>query len=174
MTDWRFEMAEAALVAVTAGALIFLRENFVASAVIFSIVLIFCALRSMARPALELEIQTHWLILAAAAGVCAYEMRAVAVAFLAAYASARFFVSLLRYGEARELLRESQNLRESHEAELQNLRRDSESRLRNTIGELKLRQLRESFNLRSEYQAKFLRRIQNKNEPPQSSDDSAK
>ena len=163
MTDWKFELAEAGLVAVTSELLIFFP-----SPVIFALALILCVCRSMLRKTPELQIQTHWLILAAAAGFFAFQISALAIIFLAAYSAVRFSISLIRYGEARELLHETENLRKIHESELKCLRRDSESRLNNTIGELKLQHLRENFNLRAEFQEKLMRK---KNEPPKISDD---
>ena len=157
MTDWKFELTEAALVAATSALLIFLPSK-----IIFAATLILSALHSMSRSSLEPKIPWHWLILVAAAGFFALKTPALAIIFLAAYAAMRFSVALIHCGETQEISRQSQNLREIHETELKNLRRDSESNLRNAIGELKLQHLRDKFSLRSEYYEKLLRK---KNEP---------
>ena len=165
MTDWKFELIQAALAAATSALLIF----FEPSAVIFAAALIFSTLHAMSHSSLEPAIPWHWLILAAAAGFFALQTPALAIIFLAAYAAMRFFIALIRFDETQEILRRSQNLREIHEAELKNLRRDSESNLRNAIGELKLQHLRDKFSLRAEFYEKLLRK---KNEP--SNDDPPK
>lgn len=164
MTDWKFELIQAALVAATSALLIFSPSK-----IIFAAALILSVLHAMSRTSLEPEIPWHWLILSAATGFCALQTPALAIIFLTTYAAMRFSVALIRCGETQEFSRRSQNLRELHETELKNLRRDSESNLRNAIGELKLQHLRDKFNLRAEFYEKFLRK---KNEP--SNDDPLK
>ncbi len=153
MIDWKFELTDAAIVVAAIFAPIFLPEF---SAPIFIFAMILCTCRAILRQSPVLKIPWHWLILAVAAGFFAQF-------FFAAYSAMRFFVALIRYEESKELLRETQNLREIHQAEIENLRRDSESKLQNELGEMELKSLREKLKLRAEFQERFMRK---KNEPP--------
>ena len=125
MTNWKYEITEAIIVVVTMSLLFYFADDKTFSAIIFAISAGFCIYGAYSQKNLEINIQWHWLILSAAAGVVAYFFYATAFIFFAFYAAMRFAISILRRGEAEDILRSLNDLETKHQTEIEKIKSET-------------------------------------------------
>lgn len=151
MIDWKYEITEAVIVAITAALLIFFANDTKISAAIFFVATCFCIYGAVSKKSLEPKIQWHWLILATVAGFLTFQMKNAALAFILFYSAARFFLSLIRRSETKEIFSEVQKIQSKCKAEIESLNENFRLKLQDISEDFKMEQLRENILLEAEY-----------------------